>query len=443
MMIGRLSSLTMCSLALAVIAGFVERPARGADDPQIEVIIAEGVGMDVEGARKDAYRNAVRQAVGAYVDSETVVANDELITDRIVTLSPAFVEKAEQIPGSERQEDGLVRLRVRTHVRITKLLDALAAGKIKTRPVVKKVDTTSLLAELATKSDQHEARREILAKLLSDYPESCLTVEQSGKESIEKTPDGRIFLNVPVSITPNDQKYAAFSTSLCTALSATKRASGEFSVDGARFGPDPEFAKEHMEDYVAQAFTDDDYMLGIFPDSLREEIRRSCDGAGRSPIVGLGKPYLLWNGDDRGGLDSLRRGAWQSLRENSNHDWILLCVTDAKKDYQRTRWKWFHLTSDEYKQWFASTPATFELRTQLMDEKGEEVAGDAIELAKIGACRMYHNLFWCVPMYVNLDNADWYTPELRLVRKIEIDSDDAAAIAVIRIALERGSPPKR
>jgi len=104
-----------------------------------EVIIAEGVGADVEGARKDACRNAVRQAVGAYVDSETVVANDQLITDRIVTLSPAFVEKAEPIDGSEKKEDGLVRLRMRTHVRITKLLDELAVGKIKTRPIVKKM----------------------------------------------------------------------------------------------------------------------------------------------------------------------------------------------------------------------------------------------------------------------------------------------------------------
>lgn len=58
------------------------------DDPQIEFTIAEGVGTDVEGALKDANRNAVRLAVGEYVNSETVVPSDEVITDRIVTLSP-------------------------------------------------------------------------------------------------------------------------------------------------------------------------------------------------------------------------------------------------------------------------------------------------------------------------------------------------------------------
>ena len=310
-----------------------------------EVIIAEGVGADVEGARKDACRNAVRQAVGAYVDSETVVANDQLITDRIVTLSPAFVEKAEPIDGSEKKEDGLVRLRMRTHVRITKLLDELSVGKIKTRPIVKKIDTKSLLAELTTKSDQHEAQRDILAKLFRDYPESCLTISQSGKESIEKKPDGSVAVNVPLTIRPNDENYAAFSKTLCEVLSATARDSGEFKVDGTKFGPNPEMAKKHMESYVRDAFTDSDYMLGMFPGPLQGEIRESCDNLGRSPIVGLGPPYALWDGSNRGGIDFLYYGKWQDVRQNKRGDWIVICVSASKKDYRQTTWRWFHVVS--------------------------------------------------------------------------------------------------
>jgi hypothetical protein len=416
---------------------------RGQAQPESEVIIAEGVGVDVEGARKDAYRNAVRQAVGAYVDSETVVENDELITDRIVMLSPAFVEKAEPIAGTEKREEGLVRLRVRAHVRITKLLDALAEGKIKTRPVTRKVDTTSLLAELSTKSDQHEARRDILAKLMSDYPESCLTVEQSGKESIEKTPDGRLLLNVPLVIRPNQESYTVFSKTLCEVLSATKRPSGEFSVDGAKYGPNAEYAKEDVAYDVKGAFTDTNKMLGVFPSSLQDEIRKSCDAEGRSPIVGLGSAYPLWNGADREGIGSLYYETWRKLRENKNDDWIVICVTSAKKDFRQTNWKWFQVTGDEYKEWFAATPETFRCRTQLVDKDGEEVAGEAIELGKIGAGRLYDKLLWCVPLYVRLHNSWWYTPELRMVRRIEIDAEDAANIEAIRVVLERGEPGKR
>ncbi len=410
---------------------------------QIEVIIAEGVGTDVEGARKDAYRNAVRQAVGAYVDAETVVANDELITDNIVTLSPAFVEKAEPIAGSEKKEDGLVRLRVQAHVRITKLLDELAAGKIKTRPVTKKIDTTSLLAELATKSDQHEAKRDILAKVLADYPESCLTVAQAGKESIEKKPDGRIFVSVPLSIRPNEERYTVFSKTLCEVLLSTKRASGEFKVDGTKYGPDPRYAKEHFEDHLKQAFTDRDYMLGMFPEPMREELRKSCDPNGRSPIVGMGAAYLLWNGADREGIGSLYYDTWRDLRRNTDEDWIVICLTASKKDYRQTSWKWFQVTADEFKAWFVDTPASFRCRTQLVDNDGDEVAGDVVEIGKFGAARLYDKLFWCVPLYVNLHNAWWYTPELRLVRSIEIDQGDAANIASLKISLERESQPQR
>jgi hypothetical protein len=428
---------------LIVAATFGMMPKSHADERgQIEVIIAEGVGTDVEGARKDAYRNAVRQAVGAYVDAETVVANDELITDSIVTLSPAFVEKAEPVVGSEKKEDGLVRLRVQAHVRITKLLDELAAGKIKTRPITRKIDTTSLLAELTTKSDQHEGRREILAKLLSDYPESCLIVAQAGKESIEKKPDGRTFLNVPLTIKPNEESYAAFSKTLCEVLSATKRPSGEFKVDGGKYGPDSDYSKRHLDGYVKQAFTDDDYTLGAFPESLREEIRKSCDQDGRSPLVALGPVYSLWDGTKRGGIDSLYYDTWRDLREHKNDDWIVICLTAAKKDYRQTSWKWFQVSADERKEWFAATPATFRCATQLIDKDGDEVASDVIELGKFGAGRMYHNLLWLVPLYVNLDNASWYTPELQLTRSIEIDADDAANSASLRISLERGSPPR-
>ncbi len=101
------------------------------------------------------------------------------------------------------------------------------------------------------------------------------------------------------------------------------------------------------------------------------------------------------------------------------------------------------VTAEEFKEWFAKTPASFRCHTQLVDKDGEEVAGDVVEIGKFGAARLYHNLLWCVPLYVNLHNACWYTPELRLVRSIEIDEDDAANISSLNISLERGSPLSR
>ena len=54
-------------------------------------VIAEGVGDSHDNAIKDAFRNAVRQVVGVYVDSETLVKNDKLVDDKILTLSNGFI----------------------------------------------------------------------------------------------------------------------------------------------------------------------------------------------------------------------------------------------------------------------------------------------------------------------------------------------------------------
>lgn len=418
-------------------------PAGGDEAGAIEVVITEGVGLDVESARKDAYRNAVRQAVGAYVDSETIVENDQLITDKVITLSPAFVERVEPIQGGESKDGSLVRVRVRAHVRITKLLDTLTEGKIKTRAYAQKVDTQSLLAELRTKADQGEAQRDVLQRILADYPEGCLSLTVTGKPSIATAPDGKISLSVPLSLKPNDERYMAFSKQLCTVLSATQRPSGEFSVDGSKHGPDEESAKRELAVYKRRALTYTNSLLGLFPDSEQDRIEKSCDAQGNSPLAGTGNRYCLWNGAPKGGLDSLDDGTWRSIRTNKRDYWILLCLTGQSKSYRRTDWRWFLVSDDEMQSWFAGLPKAIRCSVSLHDAAGDKLAGDAVALSGYGTQRYYHNLLFMVPFFVNWQGFEWYTPELTLVRSIAIDEDDAKAIAEVRATIERVPPEPR
>jgi hypothetical protein len=417
-----------------------------AEPMKTEVVIAEGVGVDVDRARKDAYRNAVRQVVGAYVDAETIVANDALITDRVITLSPAFIERVEPVAGSEREEDGLVRLRIRAWVRITKLLDELAAGRIKTRAITKTIDTDSLVAEMTTKSDQSRSKREILAKLFADYPESCLVVRQSARESIDTLPDGETILKVPLSIIPNDEAFMAFSKTFCEVLSATKRASGEFKVDGNRIGPNPSFEKRSIMESISTTLSRQDFhgtMLDIFPKSMHKSIMQSCDSGGQSPLAGMGSVYLLWDGSERRGIDSLYYGPWTIVRENRKNDLIVICLVSAAREYRRTSWKWFHVTEDERKQWLDGLQWTFRCRTELLDDGDEVVAEDTIDLRRIGAIGMYPNLLWIAPFYVNQHQNPWYTPELRFVRGVPVDVEEVARITALRISLETSPPAQQ
>lgn len=52
-----------------------------------------GHGTSEEDALRDAYRDAIERAVGLYVDAELAAENDELIQDKILTQSNAYIEK--------------------------------------------------------------------------------------------------------------------------------------------------------------------------------------------------------------------------------------------------------------------------------------------------------------------------------------------------------------
>jgi hypothetical protein len=406
-------------------------------DNRTEITIAEGVGVDAESARRDACRNAVRQVVGAYVDSETVVANDELITDRVVVLSPAFVEKVEPIVGSERSEDGLLRVRVRAHVKLTKLLNELAAGKVRTKAIARKIDTESLVAELTTKSDHHEARGAVLGKLFSDYPVSCLLVTQAEKESIEKSPDGRTYLRVPLSITPNEKAYNAFSTVLCESLSSTERVSGEFQVDGDRLSTDPAATSKEQNrfrDEAVGALVREVFYGGPFAKAISESI----DGRGRSPLVDVGPIYIFEDGAIENAYDRTF-DMWGRLRGAADSDRYVACMTSAQKYFRRTSWRWFRVTGEEYEAWFAKVPSHALSRTQLLAGDGAVIADDTTTLRNLGVCGGLRGYgLWCVPGFLQC-NMDWYTPELRFVRLIEIDDEDVPRISAIKVTLEQGA----
>ena len=59
---------------------------------QINEIKVTSMGETPEAAEKQAITDAVRQAVGAYIDSDTLTQNEEVIQDRILTLSSGFVK---------------------------------------------------------------------------------------------------------------------------------------------------------------------------------------------------------------------------------------------------------------------------------------------------------------------------------------------------------------
>jgi len=77
-------------------------------------IVVDGVGNDREAAILDAQRNAVATVVGQVVDSQTLVANYSLVSDRILTSSQGYVTTYQVM--SEGADAAGYRVRIRAVV---------------------------------------------------------------------------------------------------------------------------------------------------------------------------------------------------------------------------------------------------------------------------------------------------------------------------------------
>ncbi len=113
---------------------FAGETAEDHSDSTLHAQIAEGTGTDATEALREALRAAVRQAVGVYVDSETLTAKDDVVTDRIITYSDAFVARYEEL--SRSTVDGLVTVRISADIQARKLTEELRKVKVGTVDVV-------------------------------------------------------------------------------------------------------------------------------------------------------------------------------------------------------------------------------------------------------------------------------------------------------------------
>ena len=87
-------------------------------EANVKIVYGRGTGETKEAAEKDACRNAIEFAVGTFIDSETLMKNDQLIKDEILAHSNGYIEKYE-VTGASRSTKGLgVEVDVKAWVKI-------------------------------------------------------------------------------------------------------------------------------------------------------------------------------------------------------------------------------------------------------------------------------------------------------------------------------------
>ncbi len=179
---------------------------------------ATGQGESVEAAKKDAVRNAIKKAVGELVDAKTLVENDELVEDKILTLSNAMIEKADY-GEAKSVGDGLFEVPVKAVVKKGQLNQELKAIGIAKGAVA----GDSLAAKLFSGKERVANAEKFFAERLKDFPknvlEAVMLTKEDGSPDIEadeKT--GHVYANIGIQI--NLENYAKFAQALQELLGA-------------------------------------------------------------------------------------------------------------------------------------------------------------------------------------------------------------------------------
>lgn len=131
---------------------------------EIHTEIAEGTGINASEALREAFRTAVRQAVGVYVDSETLSQKEEIVTDRLTTFSDAFVVRYEEL--ARETVDGLVRVKISAAIEVGKMLANLRVAKIDTLDLAGQ----DLVASAVTRKEARDAAASLLYRKFCELP---------------------------------------------------------------------------------------------------------------------------------------------------------------------------------------------------------------------------------------------------------------------------------
>ena len=168
-------------------------------------VTAEGIGATADEALKDAFRNAVRQVVGAVVDGETLVNNDDVIKEQVLTYSNGFIKSYKEIATSKRIENGLYRVTIMADVQRQDVIEKLKAANVTTTDVNGK----DLFAKVVTATEAKNNATQLLKKALADLP-TLLTVEVVGNKEKPDYDATTSEIVLTLTVKPDLQAYDSF-----------------------------------------------------------------------------------------------------------------------------------------------------------------------------------------------------------------------------------------
>ncbi len=175
-----------------------------ADEKEVVVL---GIGTTETEAKQQAYRSAIQSVIGSMVISQTIVENEALVQDKILSHSDGYIVKAAQIGPTRQLAGNLLEVSMRVTVKSKQLKEKLQAENI----TVVSLDGQSLFAQSTTKDDTAKDAAGIIKAKLEGVPASVLTAEADVKSSKQTNlEDGLVALTLPVKLSVDRGAYRNF-----------------------------------------------------------------------------------------------------------------------------------------------------------------------------------------------------------------------------------------
>lgn len=170
-----------------------EQQRRASVTEDTKTVVATGMGVDREAALKQALRNAVEQAIGVFLKTETVVENLQLINDEILTHSRGYVQSFDII--NEGQADGLYSMSLSAVVIVKELESALVELRLYTRPI----EGETLFAKAFTQISETRDAISLYKDLRNDYPRNSVRVV-FGEPNIKTNASDEVEVSIPYTL---------------------------------------------------------------------------------------------------------------------------------------------------------------------------------------------------------------------------------------------------
>lgn len=369
----------------------------------VQEIVVTGIGTDPDRAVQNAFSQAIEQVVGLLVESETVIKNDELIHDDILTFSRGYVEKYEVI--RRWQEDGLHHAKIRAVVARDKLIGKLREIKIAVREV--SGDLAARQIEFDVKNEEQAA--EMFKKALAGFDMAKLTnVTIVGKPEIERE-GGSASVRIQIRLSPDKTRWNELAKELRQILRRTSSRRASIVIAGG-------------------------------------EARTATMFFGRNVHGGFGK----------GSVDE----AGDRLRQQLDGEGVLVALfKSVGTDGGRMEWEIFRVPESLEGAIKASLPPTYRVTCVLLDESGGQIAriservrglyGRGEEVRDFDPCWREVHMPWLGEMQgFNMENGRWvgpvwgYSTTMSAVLAMEmtlssISQDDLAKLAKTAVFLEK------